>query len=1236
MASSSRPASNPELQVGLIFFSSRAEASTGDDYRLLIESARFADTQGFSSLWVPERHFTKDGWLYPNPAVVAAALARETARIELRAGSVVVPLHHPARIVEEWAVVDHLSGGRVGLSFASGWHPADFVFFPERYADRHEEMYRGIDLIRRLWRGEPVMLPGGDGNPVEIRTYPPPLQDDLPVWVTAAGNPQTFERAGAIGANLLTHLFNHSVEELRQKIGMYRHARRRHGHDVRAGRITVMLHTFVTDDAAVLDEHVRPAFCDYLKSASYLLAGVAVSRGQRVDLSRLSPQDIDEYVQFVYERMVSEGRVLFGAPESCHPLLLELRRIGVDEIACQVDFGPSVDLVLETLPALHRLKEWCDGLRPAHVSTLEETSPVVADSSAGAPPTTSDTVAAIRARCSEEVAGNEFYRRLRERGIEFGTSFQGVERLWRRDGEALAAVELVDQLAERAATYTVHPAFLDACFQVLIAAMPRPAGSDGSRALHLPVGLDRFDLRQRPGQRVWSHAVVGPRGVTASGVQGDVRILDADGTLVAEAIGLRLQAVEGVQGSGQNSGEDVFYTVRWQAADLAGDRPATSASRSSLEPGCWLIFADEDGVADALRPMLEADGERPLVVTPGVTFEAMDEASFRIRPDSPDDMRRLVESVVRSSPAPLRGVVHLWSLRGLVLDQAGADDVMRVQELGCGTVLHLIQSLVRLATEHPPRVWLVTRGAQQVVAGDGAVAVAQAPLWGLGRALAFEHPTFWGGLVDLDPGAPSEHAATAVRQAVDHRDEDEVAFRQQRSYAARLVRTAVAPARTAVELRADARYLITGGLGDLGLVVARWMVERGARHLILLGRTRLPDRAAWSEVEFGSRVARQIAVIEDLEMLGANVLTAGVDITDGADLENFLARISDDGGPPIRGVVHAAATVRGGILLNLDQAALAEVMKPKIRGAWLLHRLLTGADLDFFVLFSAIPALLGWLGQGAANYAAANAFLDALAEYRRATGRAGLSIVWGPWAEVGLAQRAEGGLQRLASQGVGALSSAQGRAALDRLLAGDLSQVAVASIDWPHVLQTAPALAESPLLRLLVEEAESAPPASGVVDNAHPIRRLLALPLAERERWLSTYAQERVGEVLQIPVASLDLEQPLNGVGLDSLMAIELKNRLEGDLGVRIPMVTFLQGPSLRQLVAEVAAQLAGAEAASGPSATEASLFDRDAATAQVDIDHDLAERLLADLDQLSDEDVDLLLTRLEDQHDSA
>lgn len=344
----------PTMRFGLFFFGGGENGAGNEKYRLVLEAAKFADRNGFSSVWLPERHFAPFGCLYPNPAVLHAALARETKTIRLRAGSVVLPLHNPLRVAEEWSVVDNLSGGRVDVSFASGWNTDDFVLAPERYAHRHDEMFRGIEVVERLWQAQKVTLSGPDGKPVSVRIYPTPVQPQLPKWVTAAGNPATFRRAGETGANLLTHLFDHEVDELATKVRLYREARKRHGFG--PGQVSVTLHTFVAGNLDDVRRHAHLPYCNYLKANAKLLENLARSRGTTIDLSTLSPAQLDEAVEYLFEKFFRK-RSLIGTPESCADLVVQLAGIGVDEVSCLLDFGAETDMILEHLPYLGRLKD---------------------------------------------------------------------------------------------------------------------------------------------------------------------------------------------------------------------------------------------------------------------------------------------------------------------------------------------------------------------------------------------------------------------------------------------------------------------------------------------------------------------------------------------------------------------------------------------------------------------------------------------------------------------------------------------------------------------------------------------------------------------------------------------------------------------------------------------------------------------------------------------------------------
>jgi natural product biosynthesis luciferase-like monooxygenase protein len=338
------------ISFSLYFFSDDGSRTSDDKYRLVLESAKFADQHGFTAVWTPERHFQDFGGLYPNPSVLSAALAVLTERIQIRAGSVALPLHHPVRVAEEWSLVDNLSHGRVAVSFASGWHTNDFIFAPEIYDDRKEVMFRHIELIQRLWAGEKVKLPSASGSEVEFRILPRPIQSQLPIWITSSGSAETWRRAGAIGANVLAAYIGYSQEELAQRIEVYREARAMHGHDPRTGVVTIMLHTFVGDDDQEVKEKVRAPFSNYLrtyfKQYETTVAGVA----------GVSEADKDALMSVAFEKYF-EASTLMGTPDKCARLIDTLVEVGVDEIACLVDFGVDADAVLASLARLNELRE---------------------------------------------------------------------------------------------------------------------------------------------------------------------------------------------------------------------------------------------------------------------------------------------------------------------------------------------------------------------------------------------------------------------------------------------------------------------------------------------------------------------------------------------------------------------------------------------------------------------------------------------------------------------------------------------------------------------------------------------------------------------------------------------------------------------------------------------------------------------------------------------------------------
>ncbi|MDQ2093164.1 MupA/Atu3671 family FMN-dependent luciferase-like monooxygenase [Rhodalgimonas zhirmunskyi] len=363
------------MEFGL-FYWGNDDGPGEQKYRLLLEGAKFADANGFSAVWTPERHFAAFGGPYPNPAVTGAAVAAVTKNISVRSGSCVAPLHHPLRVAEEWAVIDNLTNGRAALGIASGWQPDDFVLRPENAPPNNKvAMFDTIDKLRRLWRGETVEFPNGNGKDCAILTQPRPVSKELPIWLTIAGNPDTWREAGEIGANVLTHLLGQSIDEVGGKIEIYHEALRKAGHDPEDFNVTLMLHTYVAETREKAREVARGPMKDYLAAAAVLIKQYAwtfpafkkpkgVDTPFDLDLETLGEDELDAILEFAFDRYFEDSG-LFGSVEDALDRVEQLKRIGVSEIGCLIDYGIAPDVVLDGLPRLaevHRRANLAEGI----------------------------------------------------------------------------------------------------------------------------------------------------------------------------------------------------------------------------------------------------------------------------------------------------------------------------------------------------------------------------------------------------------------------------------------------------------------------------------------------------------------------------------------------------------------------------------------------------------------------------------------------------------------------------------------------------------------------------------------------------------------------------------------------------------------------------------------------------------------------------------------------------------
>ncbi len=692
---------------------------------------------------------------------------------------------------------------------------------------------------------------------------------------------------------------------------------------------------------------------------------------------------------------------------------------------------------------VRRLHLHSKGSDPGDTWTLHVTANFRPKEDAGHPESAdSMSLAQLRARCTRAVSPGELYRALAESGLEYGPNFRGVEGSWTDGREALGRIALPGGGWDDSERYLIHPALLDAALQVSAVALLPSADRSDRGGTYLPGGCRKITIHGRLGVAIWSHVAPRPEAGAGGGNKVvDLRLLDDAGRCVAEFDEVRfMRSAQKRMPARTTSAETWHYAIRWQEAGW----PEPGAALKGRQR--WVILADQRGVGEALRRILEEQGDNcELLYRP-----AMGVGAPVHRIDRTKELWRFLRERFESEREPLGGVIHLWGSEAEGGDPDSGNALALAQAAGGDAAVGLVQVLAsRSGTLGMPQLWLVTSGAQGVSRGERP-SLAQVPILGLAKSVALELPELRCKVVDLDPLSDPQTAAELLARQLSIDDaEDQVALRKDGRFVPRLVPLEISlpggdpSAPSQVSLRPDASYLITGGLGALGLAAASWMVRQGARHLVLLGRREPSEKAA--------------EAVETLRRAGARVEIVTGDVARDGDLVRAVEKVV----PPLRGVLHAAGILENAPILNLDAGVLSRVMASKVEGAWNLHAATLSLPLDFFVLFSSAVSVLGSPGQ--ANYAAANAFLDGLARYRRATGLPALSINWGPWADFGLAREGryvDG--EGAGSMGLKGIRSDHGLEVLGRAIRSELDQLVALPFDLRALLDLYPAAARLP------------------------------------------------------------------------------------------------------------------------------------------------------------------------------
>jgi len=557
----------------------------------------------------------------------------------------------------------------------------------------------------------------------------------------------------------------------------------------------------------------------------------------------------------------------------------------------------------------------------------------------------------------------------------------------------------------------------------------------------------------------------------------------------------------------------------------------------------------------------------------------------------------------------VHGIVDCWPLD--ITDSCSAAEQHR---LGVLTVLRLIKSLAAQDNPTKAQLYLVT-GNSQPAPGTDLSGVDQAAVWGLGRVIGHqEFPEHWGGLIDIDANDNRTQTATRICEHLfGGQAEDQIAIRGQVTFVPRLRACGPLTRPFPTKLSGDATYVVTGGAGALGRVVATYLAERGARHITLLSRSAVPTRDRWTSLTEDDAHYATVKTIGDIERLGVQITTVSVDVADAEQVTVWLSEHTRSGGRPVRGIVHAAGSVNDQLLVNASEADFAAVMAPKVTGTRVLHEAFKGCDLEFFVMFGSAGSTIASPGQG--NYAAANAFLDAFAHYRRAQGLPALTIGWGPWS-VGMVE--ELNLEKLyAKRGIELITPAVGALILDRLLNQQPPNVVAISADWGRARQAGLG-GRLPLMFSELGTSETVA-MDGDADGS-VLMTLAATAEADRHAFIAGHLSQIVATVFDCGIDDFEPDDQLDDIGLDSMMAMEFRVRINTTFSIDLPVLEILRGVSVNSLADRVLDELHTIHGEVAPLSPEAAAYESD------DVNEEL-DRLMGDM---SDAELQELLAQLE------
>ena len=757
-----------------------------------------------------------------------------------------------------------------------------------------------------------------------------------------------------------------------------------------------------------------------------------------------------------------------------------------------------------------------------------------------------DSISTIQQRCPTVVSGVDFYRDEWVQGDDAGPSFRWFDQLWRGDEEALASIQ-VPELDDTPEEYALHPGLIEACFQVMRGGYTFESQSMLAEGgdIYVPFRIERCCYFGRDNlEKLWCYGKIQP-GATQERVVADLSLFTASGRVIASIDGFEVRRLprESLLRSLNLDGSAWMYETRY----IPTPSP-TAMVDSRSDDKRWIVFTDHTGVGSCLCSELAARGYQ--VTTVDHSESADNHTSTVIDPSDPLSYQRVL-SQCQEQKQSIAGVVHLWSLDEF--SPYGITTESRNQKLCSNSLLLLMQAMVaKLDDAVRCHLVVITRAAQTTTLGEQTIDPWSTSMWGLARVFALEHPNFVCKTIDLDSAFDANEPDLLVEELVSTDTETHVCLHSGVRSVGRLQRIDACAQRVLhagdVPVRSDGAYLVSGGVRGLGFEVAKWICSCDPGEIILVGRSN-PNQATRAEI--------------------ANIVSSDTKITfwavDVSDENGVNSLVSQRGRAalPIRGVVHAAGVIDDGLIIGQTVERLNAVLGPKVQGTLNLASLVDEYESDFFLLFSSATSVLGAGGQ--ATYGAANAFIDGFAQARQQLGLCGHAVNWGPWAEVGMAARMSGrDLRRLQEAGIERVGLSHGLEIFGNLLKKAQGQTALLPIDWVRYLRVAGHEVLNPFLSDIAVTCSNVADTKVVETRINRIADLDALSTSDRIDRLTLFVSQHVAELLgSDQLGESDKTLGFVDLGLDSLMSVELRRRLQLETGLKLSTTFAFDYPNV-------------------------------------------------------------------------